>query len=451
MNTPICDFVSGYAASDPLRLHMPGHKGKSGMGAESLDITEIPGADVLYHPRGIILESENNAASLFGTKRTVYSAEGSSLPIRAMLYLVVLYAARRGKRPLIAAGRNAHKVFITTAALLDLDVAWIYPENPGSLLQCEITPEHLRRFLGEQPQLPAAVYLTSPDYLGNMADVAGISRVCREFGCLLLVDNAHGAYLNFLPTSMHPIALGADLCCDSAHKTLPVLTGGAYLHISAGAPALFTQTVDRAMELFASTSPSYLILQSLDRANALLASGWKQELARAVKVWDAVKRQLVCGGYCLAGSEPLKLTILPKPYGYSGEELAALLEERNIFCEFADPDHLVMMLPVEFEETMPARLAQALLSIPKRDAVCRSTPVVQKAKRVLRPHEALLRATCEVSTAQAALRIMAAPSVSCPPAIPVVCCGELIEPWAVEAMLYYGITSVRVVEEKENQ
>ncbi len=418
------------------------------MGAENLDITEIPGADVLYHPEGIILESENNASSLFGTKRTVYSAEGSSLPIRAMLYLTALYAARQGRRPLIAAGRNAHKVFITAAALLDLDVAWIYPENPGSLLQCEITPEHLRRFLAEQPQKPVAVYLTSPDYLGNMADVAGISRVCRESGCLLLVDNAHGAYLNFLPASQHPMALGADLCCDSAHKTLPVLTGGAYLHISAGAPELFAQAADQAMALFASTSPSYLILQSLDRANALLASDWKQALARAVEVWNALKQELARGGYCLAGGEPLKLTILPKPYGYTGEELAALLEQSNIFCEFADPDHLVLMLPVEFEESMPARLAQALLRIPKRDPVRRNDPVLQKAKRVLRPHEALVRASCEVSTEQAVGRIMAAPSVSCPPAIPVVCCGERIEPWAVEAMLYYGITGVRVVEEE---
>mgnify|MGYP004514691525 CR=1 FL=1 len=115
MNTPICDFVSGYAAADPVRLHMPGHKGTGA--AERLDITEIPGADVLYHPAGIILESERNAARLFGARRTVYSAEGSSLSIRAMVYMAVQYALRRGKRPRIAAGRNAHKVFITAAAL----------------------------------------------------------------------------------------------------------------------------------------------------------------------------------------------------------------------------------------------------------------------------------------------------------------------------------------------
>lgn len=79
---------------------------------------------------------------------------------------------------------------------------------------------------------PAAVYITSPDYLGNLADIGGMSDVCRKYGVLLIVDNAHGAYLHFLPKPEHPLDLGAEMCCDSAHKTLPVLTGGAYLHIS---------------------------------------------------------------------------------------------------------------------------------------------------------------------------------------------------------------------------
>ena len=137
MTTPILDFVSRYSASQPLRLHMPGHKGRDLLGLEHADITEIPGADVLYHPSGIILESEQNAASLFGSYRTVYSTEGSSLPIRAMVYLTSLYGRRRGAQPRIAAGRNAHKVFITAAALLDVPVDWLYPENQGNLLSCE--------------------------------------------------------------------------------------------------------------------------------------------------------------------------------------------------------------------------------------------------------------------------------------------------------------------------
>ena len=449
MNTPICDFVARYAASQPVRLHMPGHKGRNVLGVENADITEIPGADVLYHPTGIILESEQNAAALFGTRRTVYSTEGSSLPIRAMVYLTALYAASLGKRPLIAAGRNAHKVFITAAALLDVEVDWLYPENGGNLLSCEITPEALERHLQAAPVLPTAVYITSPDYLGNMADVAGLSRVCRKYGCLLLVDNAHGAYLNFLPESRHPMVLGVDLCCDSAHKTLPVLTGGAYLHISQSAPELFAQAADQAMALFASTSPSYLILQSLDGANAAIDSSWTESLGRAAAVWERMKARLRIFGYCLAGQEPLKLTILPKEYGYTGDELAGILEEQNIFCEFSDPDHLVLMLPVEYDPELPTRLTEVFLQIPRRDAVSVSAPALYRAEAVLRPHEALFLPSRMVPTAEAAGRIMADPTVSCPPAIPVVCSGERIEPWAVAAMEYYGITRVRVVVENE--
>ena len=449
MNTPICDFVAQYAASQPLRLHMPGHKGKAVLGMERADITEIPGADVLYHPMGIILESEQNAAALFGTRRTVYSTEGSSLPIRAMLYLTALYAAGRGKHPLIAAGRNAHKVFITAAALLDVDVDWLYPENGGNLLSCEITPEGLEGYLKNARELPTAVYITSPDYLGNMADIAGLSRVCRKYGCLLLVDNAHGAYLNFLPESRHPMALGADLCCDSAHKTLPVLTGGAYLHISWSAPELFSQAADQAMALFASTSPSYLILQSLDKANEILSFQWRDSLSRAAGEWAAAKQQLFDAGYMLAGQELLKLTLRAKPYGYTGGELAGLLETKNIFCEFSDPDYLVLMLPVEYDAGLPRKLTRALLGIPRRAPIMNPTPALHRAEAVFSPHEALFRHSVVIPVEEALGKVMADPTVSCPPAIPVVCSGERIEAWAVEAMEYYGITQVRVVATNE--
>ena len=447
MNTPILDFVARYSDAQPMRLHMPGHKGKGF--PESADITEIPGADVLYHPTGIILESERNAASLFGSGRTVYSAEGSSLPIRAMVYLAALYAGQMGQRPLIAAGRNAHKVFISAAAVLDVQVDWLYGENPGSLLRCDITPEGLEAYLQSALEKPTAVYITSPDYLGNMADVAGLSRVCRKYGCLLLVDNAHGAYLNFLEESLHPMALGADMCCDSAHKTLPVLTGGAYLHISKSAPGLFAQAADQAMALFASTSPSYLILQSLDRANKIIADWWGRRVIQAAGEWGQVKAQLREAGFPLTGQEPLKLTILPKACGYTGEALAGILEEKNVFCEFADPDYLVLMLPVEYDPDLPAQLTKVLLSVPRREPVLTSPPVLHPCETVLPPHEALFRPSRFIPTKDAAGSIMADPTVSCPPAIPVVCSGERIEAWAVEAMEYYGITQVRVVDENE--
>ena len=118
MKTPICDFVREYGNGNPTRLHMPGHKGVCRLGFESRDITEIGGADVLYHSDGSIRESEDNAAALFGTARTVYSTEGSSLCIRGMLYLAMQATGRRT----ILAGRNAHSTFVTACALLDAQV-----------------------------------------------------------------------------------------------------------------------------------------------------------------------------------------------------------------------------------------------------------------------------------------------------------------------------------------
>ena len=197
MNTPVCDFVKAYADANKLRLHMPGHKGKGALGIERLDITEIDGADVLYHANGIIKESEQNASKLFLTAKTVYSAEGSSLCIRAMVYLAAVCGNK--KNPYILAVRNAHKTFISAAAVLGVDVGWIYPKKTFGLAGCRVTAEDIENAIASSENKPSAVWITSPDYLGNIAPISEISAVCRKYGVLLLVDNAHGAYLKFLP------------------------------------------------------------------------------------------------------------------------------------------------------------------------------------------------------------------------------------------------------------
>ena len=272
IKTPICDFVRGYADSKTVRMHMPGHKGVGTLGVESLDITEVSGADSLYEADGIIKESEDIASSLFGA-HTFYSTEGSSQCIRAMLHLAKTQAWIEKKHPLVWATRNVHKTFLSAVALLDVDVEWLYGNSEESYLSCAISPRELEKLLKEAPHLPTALYLTSPDYLGNVADIASLAEVCHRYGVLLVVDCAHGAYLKFLEKSLYPTDLGADMCCSSAHKTLPVLTGGAYLHINKKADASLVDAAKDALALFGSTSPSYLILQSLDAANAYLANG----------------------------------------------------------------------------------------------------------------------------------------------------------------------------------
>ena len=438
MDTPICDFARNYAKKYTIRLHMPGHKGKNQLGVESMDITEIDGADSLYEADGIIRQSEENVSRLFGCP-TFYSTEGSSQCIRAMLYLAMLHAKERGKRPVIAAGRNAHKTFLTGAALLDMDVRWMYPKDGGSYLSCDLTVEDVEAVL--EAEKPTAVYLTSPDYLGNVADIAGIARVCHNHGALLLVDNAHGAYLKFLRPSRHPMDLGADLCCDSAHKTLPVLTGGAYLH----GTEKFRDWAKNALALFGSTSPSYLILQSLDGANPYLAS-LTDRLKEFVPYVESVKEKLSARGYALHGQEPLKITISPKPYGYTGQELAEILLNCHIVSEFADPDFLVLMLTPENSPRELDALAKALLSVPEKAPIPGQPPRFQPGQRVCSPRDAMLSPMETLPVAESEGRVLAAATVGCPPAVPIVVSGERIDAHAIDCFRYYGITHCSVMK-----
>jgi len=440
MKTPICDFVRRYVKSGALRLHMPGHKGSGLLGFEHLDITEIEGADSLYEAEGIIRESENNASELFGAA-TFYSTEGSSQCIRAMLYLASLHAKQCGKRPHIVAARNVHKTFLSAVALLDLDVTWLEGAEP-SYLSCTLTASEVEAALSA-PEKPTAVYLTSPDYLGNLADIRAIAEVCHRHGALLLVDNAHGAYLKFLSASCHPIDLGADICCDSAHKTLPVLTGGAYLHI---ASETLASQAKNALALFGSTSPSYLILQSLDAANKYLADGYSEKLCAFLEKVQDLKTKLTAHGYTLLGTEPLKLTVCTKAYGYSGKAFADALLTKNIVCEFSDPDFAVMMLTPEILEEGLRRLENAMLSIPQKAAIEECPPRFYRGETMLTVREAMLAPTETVTATQSIGRVLAAASVGCPPAVPIAVCGERIGEETVRAFTYYGVEKITVVQ-----
>lgn len=443
MKTPVYDFVRKYSKKRELRLHMPGHKGKSFLGPEALDITEIEGADSLYDAEGIIARSEENASRIFGAS-TFYSTEGSSQCIRAMLYLALLHAGQTGRKPLIYAARNVHKTFLSAAALLDLEVTWLYPERMNTYLSCQLTAGEVERLFAAASELPVALYVTSPDYLGCMTDIAALAKVCHRYGVLLAVDNAHGAYLRFLDKSLHPVDLGADLCCDSAHKTLPALTGGAYLHISNTAPASLAEQAKNALALFGSTSPSYLILQSLDLVNAYLED-YPRRLQRFLKRTAALKARLEERGYCLYGGEPLKITIQTKKSGYTGQELASLLLEDGIVCEFADPDYLVLMLTPETGSRGLKRIEKALLAIPQKPAVDTLPPLMTKGMRLCSIRQAMLAPAERIPVEESCGRILAAASVGCPPAVPVLICGERIDEAAVECFRYYGIEKCMVI------
>lgn len=437
VKTPIADFLDRYAMSSSSRFHMPGHKGKGGKSFK-FDITEIDGAGDLFSDSGLIRESEKVASELFGFP-TYYSTEGSSLAIRTMTSL----ASRGGTRRVIAA-RNAHRAFLSSAILLDLDVEWLCPEGT-TYLSCIPTADDVRKAIERCDVKPDFVYITSPDYLGNTADVENIAAVCRSSSVPLLVDNAHGAYLKFLTPSRHPIDLGASMCADSAHKTLPVLTGGAYLHLSAEAEKKYAGSVKETMSLFATSSPSYLILRSLDLANRYLENCGETISAFAEKVF-AVKSALTSYGFTLAGDEPLKITVSAKPYGYTGDALSLALQETGVIPEFHDPDFVTFMLTPSNTAADLEKLCSSLKCVVKAPPVLTPPPRFTLPRRAMTPRAAYFAESETVGVSDSVGRILSSAALSCPPAIPIAVCGEVIESATAEALAYYGTNKIKVVK-----
>lgn len=466
MNTPIIDFVREYKKREGTRFHMPGHKGHVFFGWEPFDITEIPGADVLHQGRGIIWESEENAAVLFGTGQTFYTTEGSSHCIKAMLAALCMERGvwdrkgedegrerkgweNEGRRPWLLAARNVHRSMVDACALLDLDVEFLWGESSESLCSHVISAEQLEEALGRHGERPLAVYVTSPDYLGQMADIPALSRICHREGIPLVVDNAHGAYLHFLEERCHPMDLGAAMCCDSAHKTLPALTGAAYLHVHPEHGQRFLPYARQAMLLFGSTSPSYLTLQSLDYCNAYLAADYEKRLEEILERAEEWKRMFGEAGGKVLPSEPLKIVLDTAGLGYQGDEIGAELREYDIECEYEDQAFVVLMVTPENTGRDWARLHEwgkntRMLRQPRK-GIPRAIPERLRSKRVMSIRQAAFAKSEVIPVSRAVGRVCAVQTVSCPPAVPIAICGEEITQAMVGEFKKFGIKEVSVV------
>lgn len=465
MRTPVADFIDSYIAGDGVRAHMPGHKGAGPLGVEVRDITEIAGADVLSESVGILGESQQNACALFGTGATLYSTEGSSLAVKAMLYSVMMHWKHCVKemeysRPFILAARNVHRAMLDGCALLDLDLEFIRSGQAHGLCSALVTAQEVEQSLKACEKLPAAVYLTSPDYLGVQSEIAAIAEVCHKYGTLLAVDNAHGAYLAFLEASKHPIHLGADICCDSAHKTLPVLTGGAYLHLHENIVSEILDSARKGLTMFGSTSPSYLIMQSLDLCNVYLEQKFRRELAECVEKVRQFKKAAGDRGLHIMEGEPLKIVIDTGASGYDGEEIAGELREFvycigerkrfGIECEFADHHTVVFMMSPqngpEDWQMLYRWLDRTRLLKPGKAFAPAKTLGEEHAVRRMTIREAVFAESEIIPVREAEGRILAQETVSCPPAIPIAVSGEEIDRNMIRVFEEYGIRDVSVVK-----
>lgn len=242
------------------------------------------------------------------------------------------------------------------------------------------------------------------------------------------------------------MTLGADMCCDSAHKTLPCYTGGAYLHISPSAPEKFSRCAKEVMSLFASTSPSYLILQSLDLCSDYICGNYPKELADTVKRTALCKKRLEECGWALCGDEPCKITVCANTIGYEGGELAERLRAFGIEPEYSDFKYIVLMTSPFNREEDYLRLESAVRNIPQpRIRVCPEELPVPRARVRMGIRQAAFSDHETVSIDNALGRICASTATCCQPSVPVVVSGEEITADVIKILKRYSICQINVL------
>jgi arginine decarboxylase len=457
-NAPLYAALLNYVRDNPARFHMPGHKGGAlpplgGVFGDMLgfDVTELPETDSLFEDDGAILAAERLAAQFYGTRETLFSAGGSTLCMQAMLRL----AAQANGGGKIICARNLHRAAVNTMALLDLEPIFVWPRSfEGSSLPGAIAPADIESALAAHGDV-TAVLLTSPDYYGVLSDIAGIAAVCHRRKVPLLVDNAHGAHL--ICFDLHPVTLGADMSCDSAHKTLPALTGGSFLQLGTscfgtpccGTPYFSRDDAKAAMTLFGSTSPSYLIMLSLDLARAWIAKDGRAAFAKLAGRVSAFRERCAAGGFFTpqgAVFDPARITIDTGSRGISGGDAAQVLRKCGVSPEMHDDRHVVL-LPSPFNRAEDfARLEAAVETLKTGPALKIEARLPKKPERAMRMREAIFAKSETVDTTNSAGRVAAEAKCPIPPCVPLVMPGEQISKEMATSLKSYGVLTIKVVK-----
>ena len=349
-----------------LSLHMPGHKENTALApylqtlGAGLDITELPDFDDLHAPVGILKESMARAATLFGARRSFYQVNGST----GALLAAIRGATRRGDKILMA--RHCHKAIYHAVELCGLEPVYLLPPVAEGL-SGPISPEMVQAALAAEPEIKLVVY-PSPTYDGVLSDTAGICAVAHEAGVPVLVDEAHGAHLGLWEGfPKNAMQQGADLAVSSLHKLLPSLTPTAILPVGGGLVPL--PEVERQTGIFQSSSPSYLLLASIDGCVRFLETegpaafaAWDRRLKEVREKLQPLQHlRLVEGPYPM---DPAKLVISTRHSALNGVELKRRLrEEYKIELEMALDHYAVAMTGLGSDDAMPERLSQALLAL----------------------------------------------------------------------------------------
>ena len=427
---PVENALHEYIGKDLSRFHMPGHKGAENFPEYfKFDITEVEGADSLFESSGAIFETEKRFAKIYGSGASLLSAGGSTLCIQTMFAT----ALNPGDKIIIA--RNCHASAVNVMALLDIEPIWI---NPRDLKGAEKAFE-------ENPEAKA-IYLTSPDYFGVMSDIGAFSDLAKEKGAKLLVDNAHGAHLHFTPIEMHPIALGADMCSDSLHKSLPVLTGGAVLHLKDGS---LREIAKQKMRLFGSTSPSYLIMLSADKCAEYLETKAKADFAMLNGKVANLRYKAFEHGLApkVRNVEPARLVLSVKSTEMTGEEFGKKLREYGIEPEYVNDEWAVLMASPFNSEKDFERVAKFIEETFGNGFSAFEERLSKMPEKAMSVRKAVFSESEEIETEKAIGRIAARLDLPCPPCIALAVPGEIIDEKIAGLLVKYGINKINVVKQ----
>jgi lysine decarboxylase len=485
---PVIESLLAYR--DTVRLHMPGHRG--GKGADPLfasllghrallsDVTGVPDMDELHEPHGCIREAQELAADLFGADQTYFAVNGTSGAIHAM----ALSTLNDGDYIVIP--RNIHKSILSAIILAGaqpLFVQPVYEEYLGFALGVE--QQALIKYLNNDPdaQKAKAVLLVNPTYYGTAQNLARICQAIHERGKLLLVDEAHGPHFHFHRSMPEPaLRSGADAVAQGAHKTIGALTQASFLHVQG--PRIDKARIKAWFQHLTSTSPSYLLLASLDAARRQMALSGQELISRAIDLAAMLREEVnhISGLYCFGKEitgqpgvdtlDPTKVTITVKELGITGYQAETFLKERmGIQVEMSDLYNILVIVSFGNTEQDIQALLDGLRSlkravktghIPKKLLLTQETiphlpPIPEMA---LTPRKAVQAKSRRVPLGESLGRVSAEVVTCYPPGIPILFPGEVISRETVEYLnvvkqLAFGIsgpenktlTTLRVVEE----
>lgn len=465
-NINISNFLSKYNSDNYSRFHTPGHKGNdllfSFKNKIQNDITEINGADSLYQSKGIINKLESEISSLYNSSYSLISCGGSTLSIQTMISLV----AKPYDSIIIA--RNCHISVINTIALLNINPIWLIPnyiDMDG--VSGEICVNDVEKLIKKNQTKCniKAVFITSPDYFGVIQDVEKISKICKKYDIDLIVDAAHGSSLNFdIKANRHPIHCGATMCCESLHKTMPALTPAALLHINS--PKYTIREAKLKMSLFGSTSPSYLVMESINWCITYLKNQMKNiscpsnDFLKLKNEYDLLNNLIKQKQINLNITERVSKSGIQtaithivldfSKYNINIEDIVNRSLKEMIMPEYTSTKVIVFLISTFNKKEDFYKLYKFIENISltkKLDKPLQNDLQIQisNLKKIISPHQAIFSSSKYINILNSLGHVIAQPTISSPPGIPLIMPGEKITQFIINYFKNTGINKIKVV------